>query len=106
MSVRIDQLIQFVKDDPDDPFNHYALALEYSKTNEMQALEIFQNVVKNHRRYIPVYYQLAALYSRVGQQARAIETLRDGIAIAREAGDQKTLRELNTALQELLEDED
>lgn len=105
MSPRIDQLIQFIKDDPDDPFNHYALALEYSKTNETRAIEIFQNLLKNHPQYIPVYYQLAQLYARDGQKEKAIQTFNTGIAIAREQHDLKTLRELNAALEELLDDQ-
>jgi tetratricopeptide (TPR) repeat protein len=106
MSLRIEQLIQFIKDDPDDPFNHYALALEYCKSDEKLALEIFEDVVRNHGQYVPVYYQLARLYARVGQKEKAIQTFNDGIAIARDQRDLKTLRELNAALEELLEDED
>jgi tetratricopeptide (TPR) repeat protein len=104
MSPRIDQLIQFIKDDPDDPFNHYALALEYCKTDETRAMDIFENLLRNHGEYIPVYYQLAQLYTRVGRKEKAIQTFNAGIAIAKEQQDHKTLRELNTALEELLED--
>lgn len=106
MSLRIEQLNQFIKDDPEDPFNHYALALEYCKSDEKRALEIFENVVKNHEQYLPAYYQLARLYARVGQKEKAIQTFNDGIAIARGQRDLKTLRELNAGLEELLEDED
>lgn len=106
MSSRIDQLIQFIKDDPQDPFNHYALALEYCKTDETRALEIFEDLLIHHPQYVPVYYQLALLYIRDGQNGKAIETLKHGIGIARQQGDNKTLRELNAVLQELLEEED
>ena len=106
MSLRTDQLIQFIKDDPDDPFNHYALALEYCKTNERQAVEIFEGLIKNHPQYVPVYYQLAGLYARYGEMGKAIKTFGDGIEIARQQGDHKTVRELNSALKELLDSED
>jgi Tfp pilus assembly protein PilF len=106
MSLRIDQLIEFIKDDPHDPFNHYALALEYRKANEQRALEIFEDLIKNHPQYIPVYYQLAGLYVHFGEREKAVQTFRDGIAIARQHGDHKTLRELDAGLQELLESED
>lgn len=104
MSPRVEQLIQFVKDDPEDPFNHYALALEYCKTDEMHALKIFETLIKNHRQYIPTYYQLAKLYDHTGQKEKAIQTFNDGIAIAREQRDLKTLRELTAALEELLDE--
>ncbi len=106
MSLRIDQLIQFIKDDPEDPFNHYALALEYCKTNERRALEIFEDLVINHPQYIPVYYQLAGLYVRLGETKKAVQTFRDGIAVARRYDDQKTVRELDAGLRELLDNED
>jgi Tfp pilus assembly protein PilF len=106
MSLRIDQLIQFIKDDPEDPFNHYALALEYCKTNERRALEIFEQLLKSHPQYIPVYYQLAGLYSRFGEMDKAVQTFRDGIVIARQQGDHKTVRELDAGLLELLDSED
>ena len=105
-STRIYQLIQFIKDDPRDPFNHYALALEYCKTNESKALGIFEDLAKNHPEYIPVYYQLGALYVRLGRVEKAIKTFRDGITTASKHGDHKTVRELNAALQELLDSED
>lgn len=103
MSARIDQLLDFIKEDPEDPFNHYALALEYCKTNERRALEIFEGLVKKHPQYIPVYYQLAGLYVRNGDTEKAIQTFRDGVAIARNANDHKTVRELNAGLEELLD---
>lgn len=106
MPLRIDQLIQFIKDDPEDPFNHYALALEYCKTDERRALEIFEHLVKSHPQYIPVYYQLAGLYSRLGETDKAVQTFRNGIAIARQHGDHKTVRELDAGLMELLDSED
>jgi tetratricopeptide (TPR) repeat protein len=105
MSERIEQLIQFINEDPTDPFNHYALALEYCKTDEKRAIGIFEEVVKNHKQYIAVYYQLATLYARLGEVQKAMRTFNEGIVIARNQGDLKTLRELSTGLQELLEDE-
>lgn len=103
MSSRIDQLNQFIKDDPADPFNHYALALEYCKTDDKRALEIFEHIIRDHRQYLPVYYQLANLYARIGEKKKAIQIFSEGIKTAAEQGDHKTLRELNAALEDLLD---
>lgn len=103
MLSRIEQLIQFIEDDPEDPFNHYALGLEYSKTDKKRALEIFQQVITHHKDYIPIYYQLAKLYEQMSQVDNAIQTFSDGIVKAREQNDLKTLRELRAGLEELLE---
>ncbi len=104
MPSRIQQLKQFINDDPEDPFNYYALALEYIKTDEKQALQILENVIINHKNYIPTYYQLAQLYERTAQKEKAIQTCNEGMVIARRQNDMKTFRELSAAL-DLLEDE-
>jgi Tfp pilus assembly protein PilF len=101
MSDRVEQLKQFIREDPADPFNYYALALEYAKTDESKALEILNDLIQRHKDYVPSYYQLAKLYERVGQKKSAIETFLNGIEIARQQNDLKTLRELDAALQEL-----
>jgi tetratricopeptide (TPR) repeat protein len=102
MTDRIKQLEQFIADDPTDPFNHYALALEYSNTDKQKALSIFQQLVIESRDYLPVYYQLAKLYERMGQKDNAIKTFNAGITLAKMQKDIKTLRELSSALDELL----
>jgi Tfp pilus assembly protein PilF len=101
MSDRVEQLKQFIREDPADPFNYYALALEYAKTDESKALEILNDLIQRHKDYVPSDYQLAKLYERVGQKKSAIETFLNGIEIARQQNDLKTLRELDAALQEL-----
>jgi tetratricopeptide (TPR) repeat protein len=103
MLSRIEQLIQFIEDDPEDPFNYYALGLEYSKTDKKRALEIFEQLIKHHKDYIPVYYQLAKLYEQMSQVTHAIQNFREGIVKAREQNDLKTLRELMAGMEELLE---
>jgi len=101
MSARIRQLEQFIVEDPADPFNHYALGLEYANIDTHRALQIFEHLIDNHREYLPVYYQLAKLYERLGQIKNASDTFTNGIAIAKQQMDLKTLRELNAGLEEL-----
>ena len=43
MTSRIEQLKQFAKEDPNDPFNKYALALEYQKTDARKGIGNFQS---------------------------------------------------------------
>ena len=104
MSDRIEQLEKFIQEDPGDPFNYYALALECAKSNEGKALGILKELVKNHKDYLPIYYQLGKLYERVGQKADALNVYSIGITIAQKQNDIKTLRELTAALQELVEE--
>jgi uncharacterized protein HemY len=104
MSDRITQLEHFIEEDPTDPFNYYALGLEYVSRNEHKALEIFNHLISVHKNYIPTYYQLAKLYEQLGQKENAVQAYNEGIIIARQQNDFKTLRELNAGLQELEND--
>ena len=101
---RIKLLERFIKEDPSDPFNYYALGLEYAKNDEHKALDIFKQLIKDHGDYLPTYYQLAKLYEQVGQIKSALNTYNEGILIARQQKDFKTQQELMAGLEQLNED--
>jgi Cytochrome c biogenesis factor len=44
---RIDLLKKFIEEDPSDPFNVYALALEYIESNPEKAKELFEQLLKS-----------------------------------------------------------
>lgn len=104
MSGRIEQLEAFVNEDPDDPFNLYALALEYSKSDGRKAINIFNQLLKKHPDYVPTYYQLGKLYIDFSENEKALEAFNIGIRITTEKKDHKALRELQSARQQLLSD--
>jgi tetratricopeptide (TPR) repeat protein len=97
MSNIIEQLERFIKEDPDDPFNYYALALEYLKLDIVKAQKLLEQLITHHRTYVPTYYQLGQLYAEQGKTEDAISILERGIVIAREAGDHKAMREMEGA---------
>jgi tetratricopeptide (TPR) repeat protein len=98
---RIKLLEQFIKEDPSDPFNYYALGLEHAKTDEHKALDIFKQLIKDRGDYLPTYYQLAKLYELVGEIKSALNTYNEGILVARQQKDFKTQQELKAALEQL-----
>lgn len=104
MSNRIIQLQQYVNEDPADPFNLYALALEYQKTDERKATDIFNRLREEHPEYIPTYYQLGKLYQALAKNELALQVFEQGIEMATKQNELKALRELQTAKQELLFD--
>ncbi len=104
MLQRIKLLERFIDEDPTDPFNYYALGLEYAKRDEQKALDIFIRLIGDHRDYLPTYYQLAKLYEQVGQKERALATYNNGILIAKQQKDFKTQQELAAGLEQLKED--
>jgi len=99
---RISQLESFIKEDPGDPFNHYALALEYLKTDPARAYEQFEWLLKQHPDYLPTYYPLAHLLIDMRRPERGEEVFKLGIEKARVLKDVKTLRELQAAYNDWL----
>ncbi len=106
MASRIEQLQEFVNEDPSDPFSLYALALEYQKTDTPKAIAIFSRLLHDHENYLPTYYQLAKLYETVAESSKALDVYDSGIALALKDNDTKALQELRTARQELVADDD
>jgi tetratricopeptide (TPR) repeat protein len=99
---RLEQLHKFLEEDPADPFNLYALALEYQKHDAPKALAYFEQLVREHESYLPVYYTLAKFYVEEEEAELAIKVFQKGIEKASEQNNAKTLRELRTALDELM----
>jgi Tfp pilus assembly protein PilF len=99
---RIEILKSFLKDNPDDSFSRYALALEYVKLEQNnEALQEFETVRKRDPDYVATYYQLGQLYQKLGLKHEAEKTFRTGITIAAKAGDEHTRSELEAALEAL-----
>jgi Tfp pilus assembly protein PilF len=99
---RIEILTGFLKDDPNDSFSRYALALEYVKKEQREdARREFETVRRNDPNYVATYLQLGQLYRTMGLSDEAGQAFRDGIAVARKAGDGHTEGELQGALEAL-----
>jgi hypothetical protein len=99
---RIKQLQQFYEEDPSDPFNLYALALEYMKTEPEQTRQLFEMLLASHATYLPVYYQAARFFLEYGDRPKAMETYENGIALAKKLNDTKAQRELQSAYDEMM----
>ena len=91
---RLEQLRQFVKEEPNDPFNQYALALELLKVNAVEARQLFEHLVRSFPQYLPTYYPYAQMLIEKKEAGKAEEIFNLGIERSRAAGDSKTLREI------------
>jgi tetratricopeptide (TPR) repeat protein len=98
---RIKTLEQWIQEDPNDPFNKYGLAMELSQSQPERAAALFSELLTNHADYLPTYYIAASFFSYQGDQNQAIKILENGIDLARKQNNEKTLRELKSALEEL-----
>ncbi len=93
----IDKLLEFYNEEPGDPFNSYAIALEYAKTDTNQAIQWFRKLLTGFPDYLPAYYHAAALFADLGYVEEAEETYKRGISLASEQPNLKPLQELQRA---------
>jgi predicted Zn-dependent protease len=104
MNNRLELLRQFVAEEPQDPFNRYALATELLKFNKTESRHIFECLLQNHADYLATYYHLGSLYIELGENKLAEKTYLAGIVLAGKIGNEKTLKELNGAYQMFLDE--
>lgn len=97
---RLEQLKQFYKEEPEDPFNIYALATEYKDSDPKKALRYFEILIEKHSEYIATYYHLAHLYIDLGKDNLAKKTFEEGIDMAMKNKETLALRELRSAYDE------
>lgn len=102
---RIEKILTFLKDSPNDNFLQHALALEYIKSgDDSKARQIFIELLDRDPTYTGSYYHLAKLLERSGEPAEAMHCYQRGITEAKKQNDMKTYTELQTALEDLTDD--
>lgn len=98
MSNRLQQLIEFLKESPGDPFLRYALATEHLKLGRTEeALRHYEALVHDHPDYVGTYYHLGKLYEALGRKGDAVVTYENGMKAARNKRDMHALSELQEA---------
>jgi len=102
---RIEKLLEFFKEDPQDPFNIYALATEYKKTDLNKARFFFEVLLKQHQNYTATYYHAAQLYIQIAEPELARMTFDNGLVICKKMNDRHALRELQNAFNEFLSED-
>lgn len=92
---RLEKLLEFVNNEPNDPFLKYALATEYlSKNDSDKALHYYQDLVLNHPDYVGTYYHFGKLLEKLNKQPEALDIYQKGILVAKKIKDQHSLNEL------------
>ena len=104
-SSRLEKLLQFMESEPDEPFNIYAVATEYRNTDPVQSKKYFDLLLNEHPDYLPTYYHAALLYQELDEIDTAKDIFKKGIALAQRKNNSLTLRELQSAYDELLFEE-
>ncbi len=103
---RLQILREFIKEEPENPFNYYALALELRETGPKEAIELFDYLLLNHPDYLPVYFPSAHFFEAQNEIEKAKEVFEKGIRLAITQKDEKALKELKNAFQNFLFEHD
>ncbi|GIV35940.1 MAG: hypothetical protein KatS3mg032_0319 [Cyclobacteriaceae bacterium] len=98
---RLQQLKDFLAEEPDNAFLHYAIALEYRRSQPDVAERMMDEVIAKFGDYLPALHTAALWKWEDGKHTEAALLLKRGIALAGEKGDASALRELRSAWQEL-----
>lgn len=102
MQNRLQQLMQFLENNPSDAFIIFAIAKEYEKNGDMdQALTYYLRLITQHPDYVGVYYHLGKLYEKANKTEMALETYSKGMEIANIQKDRHAFNELRNAYDEL-----
>ena len=106
-SSRLEVLLKFLEEDPEDTFTIYALALEYANTDENKALEYYNLLLTDHESYIPTYYHAGKLYQKMGKLSEAESIYKKGMELSQKAHNFHAYDELHGAYNQLKDyDED
>jgi tetratricopeptide (TPR) repeat protein len=105
-NARIQLLLHYIEEQPKDPFNVYALAMEYRDEQPAQALLYLNQLLTEHPTYLATYYHAAALYAEQENRPAAEETYQRGIELAKAQANEKAVQELSRAYRAFQDDDD
>jgi tetratricopeptide (TPR) repeat protein len=95
-------LLQILRENPNDTFARYGLAMEYSNRGESEeALAEFNKLLETHPDYAPGYFMAAQMLARIGRTEEARQFLEGGIGAAARTGNTHAMGEMQAMLAEL-----
>jgi len=101
-SKRLAMLETMIEKGSDDPFVHYARAMEHrSQGDPAKALELFGQVAERFGDYVPTYLMAAQVAEKLDRLDDAKDWAERGLQSARNAGDAHAQGELQAFLDEL-----
>lgn len=101
---RLALLQQFYDEDPTDPFNGYALAMEYLKSDMLLSEKYLLALLDQHPDYLPTYYQAAALLAESRTQTVVEAIYQKGLQLATAQNNTKIYQELQHAYRGYLDE--
>ncbi len=99
---RREKIEAILREEPDDDFLRYSLALEYEKENNHErSLQLLAELTAGATPYVPAFFMSGQQLAKLGRVFEARRFLRDGIEHARQQGDQHAAGEMSEFLASL-----
>jgi tetratricopeptide (TPR) repeat protein len=96
---RLDKLLQILAAEPGDAFTLYGVAQEYAKQDDLaKAVSYYDQCLAADPAYCYAYYHKARILIDHDQGAAAAGVLKQGLAVAKKAGDGKAMSEMQSLL--------
>jgi tetratricopeptide (TPR) repeat protein len=101
-TTRREKIESMLKDDPDDIFLRYSLALEMESAEEWEgSLEILESLARGTPPYVPAFHMAARQLVGRDRIDEARRALREGIEEARQQGNAHAAGEMSELLMSL-----
>jgi tetratricopeptide (TPR) repeat protein len=98
-SDRIAILQTMVDQNPNEPFARYGLAMEYSKSGNLEeAVREYRALLEHNEGYAAAYYHGGQALEKLGRVEEARDLYEKGIEVTTRSGDMKTRNELQAAI--------
>jgi tetratricopeptide (TPR) repeat protein len=101
-SERLQQLLDFLQNNPTDSFLRFAIAKEYENLGDHDnALKYYLGIVENDEMYVGTYFHLGKLYEKMEDFEKALSNYSTGMKVAQTLGDRHAYNELSAVKLEL-----
>ena len=101
---RLKILLEYLEEEPNEPFNIYAIAMEYMNKDIQKAKYYLERLLLEHPDYIPTYYHAAAIFFELEEFEQAKNTYILGIEKAHQQQSMKAFDELRKAYRMFLDE--
>ena len=101
---RLKILFSYLEEEPSDPFNSYAIAMEYLGKDNEKARFYLEKLLLDHPDYVPTYYHAAALYVETNEFEKAEVTYQVGIEKAHQQHNNKAFDELKRSYRMMIDE--
>ena len=94
-------LEEALRQDSNNTFARYGLAMEFVKTEPATAWTHFEHLLQHHPEYSATYYQAGTFLLKQGRMEEARKVLATGLEVTGRQGKQHARSELQAALDDL-----